>query len=26
VRMPPLGQPLRVGRHSTVFAARKAVS
>jgi SAM-dependent methyltransferase len=26
VRMPPLGQPLRVSRHSTVFVARKAVS
>jgi len=23
VRMPPLGEPLRVRRHSTVFVARK---
>jgi SAM-dependent methyltransferase len=26
VRMPPLGEPLRVRRHSTVFVARKAVT
>lgn len=26
VRMPPLGEPVRVRRHSTVFLARKAVS
>ena len=26
VRLPPLGQPLRVSRHSTVFVARKAAS